>query len=476
MDSQKIKSLQSYLVRLHQGEDLASVRREFEKDFASVSTEDIMEAEQDLLQAGKLSENMGHLCDLHSCLLHGKMETMGEQFPEGHPLQLFLKENEAIESHLDRLSAVMNGPFLAADVLSVLEGLLPVKAHYDKKDEVLLPILSRKGMPGPSRVMWNADGEIRNNLQELIKMLKKEDPHAEKSDDETLHQALSGLLNRMREMIFKETEILVPMVQKLVDQNEWPLIAGDFPRFGWAYLTDVPTWNSESLTKSTLNQGLKDRCGTISLPSGELTVTQLEGILRTLPFELTFVDAADTNRFFSESTPLFPRPLTALGHSVYDCHPPKVVPMVKGLIEKLRSGEKDSLGFETVKKGKKPVSAILLYGTAKGPIWEHLKSWKNFPDGTKKTGVLMGTRLYYVQLFDKKVINIDFLIHKLGADKKILRLFQGLNGFRRNFHAEIIETVHGVNGFFIKSGRFDGSCQGFFLMIFHVGQGLLLDG
>ena len=90
-----------------------------------------------------------------------------------------------------------------------------------------------------------------------------------------------------------------------VDQNEWPLIAGDFPRFGWAYLTDVPTWNSESLTKSTLNQGLKDRCGTISLPSGELTVTQLEGILRTLPFELTFVDAADTNRFFSESTPAF---------------------------------------------------------------------------------------------------------------------------------------------------------------------------
>ena len=45
--------------------------------------------------------------------------------------------------------------------------------------------------------------------------------------------------------------------------------------------------------------------------------------------------------------------LRAAGHSVYDCHPPKVVPMVKGLIEKLRSGEKDSLGFETVKKGKK---------------------------------------------------------------------------------------------------------------------------
>lgn len=92
MDSQKIKKLQSYLVRLQEGEDLVSVRREFEKDFASVSTEEIMEAEQALLQAGNLSENMGRICDLHSGLLHGKMETIGEQFPEGHPLQLFLKE------------------------------------------------------------------------------------------------------------------------------------------------------------------------------------------------------------------------------------------------------------------------------------------------------------------------------------------------------------------------------------------------
>lgn len=353
MDSQKIKKLQSYLVRLQEGEDLVSVRREFEKDFASVSTEEIMEAEQALLQAGNLSENMGRICDLHSGLLHGKMETIGEQFPEGHPLQLFLKENEAIESHLDKLSAVMNGPFSAADILSALEGLLPIKAHYDKKDEVLLPILGRKGMPGPSRVMWNVDGEIRKSLQDSINKLKKEDPHTEKSNDDALHQALSGLLNRMREMIFKETEILVPMVQKLVDQNEWPLIAGDFPRFGWSYITDVPIWNAQSLPKSRLNQGLKDNGKTIFLPSGKLTVTQLEGILRTLPFELTFVDAADTNQYFSESTPLFPRPLTALGHSVYDCHPPKVIPMVKGVIEKLRSGEKDSLGFETIKKGKK---------------------------------------------------------------------------------------------------------------------------
>ena len=51
----------------------------------------------------------------------------------------------------------------------------------------------------------------------------------------------------------------------------------------------------------------------------------------------------------------------------------------------------------------------------------------------------MGTRLYYVQLFDKKVINIDFLIHKLGADKKILRLFQGLKE-----HKELVDLFLSV--------------------------------
>ena len=89
MDSQKIKSLQSYLVRLHQGEDLASVRREFEKDFASVSTEDIMEAEQDLLQAGKLSENMGHLAICIPAFFMARWKPWGNSFRKVIPYSSF---------------------------------------------------------------------------------------------------------------------------------------------------------------------------------------------------------------------------------------------------------------------------------------------------------------------------------------------------------------------------------------------------
>ena len=73
----------------------------------------------------------------------------------------------------------------------------------------------------------------------------------------------------------------------------------------------------------------------------------------------------DTNRFFFGIHTAFFLGLDRPRHSVYDCHPPKVVPMVK-LIEKLRSGEKIRLDLKPSKKGKKPVSAILLYGTAKG--------------------------------------------------------------------------------------------------------------
>ena len=87
--------------------------------------------------------------------------------------------------------------------------------------------------------------------------------------------------------------------------------------------------------------------------SGELTVTQLEGILRTLPFELTLLMQPIRIVFFGIHTVPFPSPLTALGHSVYDCHPPKDVPMVKAHREAAQRGKRFGLDLKPSKNGKK---------------------------------------------------------------------------------------------------------------------------
>ncbi|MDY4204952.1 DUF438 domain-containing protein [Porcincola intestinalis] len=94
-----VQQLKAMLQRLGAGEDLASVREDFVKEFKDVPVKDIMAAEQELIKDGADPRKITKLCDLHSALFHGKTE--GEvireqkrmkkqdllQLPEGHPVE-----------------------------------------------------------------------------------------------------------------------------------------------------------------------------------------------------------------------------------------------------------------------------------------------------------------------------------------------------------------------------------------------------
>jgi DUF438 domain-containing protein len=122
-------------------------------------------------------------------------------------------------------------------------------------------------------------------------------------------------------------------------------------RFGYCYISERPYVLDAPQKKSTLGVSMDD--ARITLPTGSMTVKELAAILDTLPFELTFIDKDNTNRYFSSDSTLFPRPMTALNHPVFDCHPPKVIPIVKKVINQLKSGEKDVISFTAMKKGHK---------------------------------------------------------------------------------------------------------------------------
>lgn len=62
------------------------------------------------------------------------------------------------------------------------------------------------------------------------------------------------------------------------------------------------------------------------LPSGHLTLEQLQGLFEALPVDLTFVDADDR---------VFSRTRAILGRRVQHCHPPKSVDVVERIQETL---------------------------------------------------------------------------------------------------------------------------------------------
>ena len=83
-----------------------------------------------------------------------------------------------------------------------------------------------------------------------------------------------------------------------------------------------------------------------------MTVPQLEALLNTLPIEITFVDDNNINRFFNEGPKVFKRPQMAIDREVFSCHPPKIEPMVRAILDDFRNNKRDRVPVWMEKNGK----------------------------------------------------------------------------------------------------------------------------
>ena len=92
--------------------------------------------------------------------------------------------------------------------------------------------------------------------------------------------------------------------------------------------------------------------GEIVMGGGHMSAAQLEAMLNTLPIEITFIDDNNINRFFNEGAKVFKRPGMAIDREVFSCHPPKIEPMVRSIIESFKNHTRDSVPVWMEKQGK----------------------------------------------------------------------------------------------------------------------------
>lgn len=342
--------IKSYIDRLSQGEDLEVVRKEFVENFKSVDASEIAQAEQELIQGGVPVKDVQRLCDVHSALFHGMTSQEQESTEDGplpgHPLQIFLDENDIL---LDRInSAKKLDP--KDDLAKLLEELsvlrLNIRDHYSRKADLVYPLLSRTyNFSGPSDVMWGVDGEIRNDLGALVGLGGKH------SDFEGV---LDRALTRGEEMIYKENNILFPLCIDLFSEEDWMRIYYELSNYD-DFLEVTHVWEQAEEKREELRviggKLARDRKEEVDmnqeivLGSGHMTVEQILGVLNTIPMELTFIDDKDINKFFSKHTPLFKRPDMAIGRDVHSCHPPKASQLAGMIIDEFRAGTKDKYEF-----------------------------------------------------------------------------------------------------------------------------------
>ena len=363
-DSERVEQLKSFLKRLGTGEELGAVREDFVSQFAHVEASEIMKAEQGLMREGTPLAEVQQLCDLHSALFHGstiheqmdaehaKVEAVLEAQEKsqsvvtlvetvGHPLNRLTEENKALDALIEVTKVKVASKTATVDDVNEVR---QVSIHYAKKGDLLYPHLKvAYDISGPSLVMWTVDGDIRDGFGRLARA---------ESIDDAWYEEFDGLLTRAQEMIYKEQNILFPICAENFSTEEWYQIYKDTEQYEEIFGVERVAWAEAESALAAKAAPTSGDSNTIALIGGSLTLEQLDAMLNTMPMEITFVDHVDINRYFNDGEKVFKRPTTAIGRDVFSCHPPKVEPIVRGIIESFRNGERDNVAVWLEKVGR----------------------------------------------------------------------------------------------------------------------------
>lgn len=226
---------------------------------------------------------------------------------KGHPLYSFTEENEKFSKEISDIRGALEK---GEDVSKKISDFRQIAIHYAKKGDLIYPLLKvRYEISGPSDVMWTVDDEIRDELAAIDKESNHDEEWYGIYEDAKDYALVYGIENRWEE------------AEKYVQDKK-------------------------NRHKAAINEG------EIVMGGGHMSVAQLEAMLNTLPIEITFIDDNNINRFFNEGAKVFKRPGMAIDREVFSCHPPKIEPMVRSIIESFKNHTRDSVPVWMEKQGK----------------------------------------------------------------------------------------------------------------------------
>ena len=352
------KILKELISELHQGKSVDEVKQKFAETFQDVSAAEISAAEQALIEDGLPVTEIQRLCDVHSAVFKGSIEEIHQNIAEhdrpGHPLHTFRLENRALEKLINEsikphLADFVQNSTQAArrwQLQQDLSLLWEINRHYLKKENIFFSLMEKYGINAPPKVMWGVDDEIRAMVKTSLDLLKQD------ADAETVREQILAAITRVSEMIYKEENIMAPMLVENLTEAEWVQASEDFAEIGYCLIEDAGPWHpsakpglADAGAAEELASG-PDLAGNIVMPSGVFKLPELVRMLDTLPFDITFVDKDDRVKYFSQAEDrIFPRSKSIIGREVANCHPPKSVHIVEKIVSDFKSGVKNHADF-----------------------------------------------------------------------------------------------------------------------------------
>ena len=350
----RVDKLKELILTLHKDKSSSDVKKELTELMGSVPYGEVVQAEEELIADGLEREEVLKFCDIHTEALKGNIDTsMAKAFPEGHPVDTFIKENRALQSEIDNIQHEYykinskNSEDGYNEILIAIHqhfnNLMDVEKHYVRKENLVFPYLEKNNITGPPMVMWGKHDEIRGFLKSSIELLRTT-PKVKKEELEGYWELMfQPALNGISDMFYKEEQILFPMCMDVLTELDWYEIYNQSNEIGYCLFSPEVEWKPNVTIEGSAEPKGDDK---IKLSTGSFTVEELESMLNSIPQDLTFVDKDDKVRYFSHGKErVFDRNKAILGREVQYCHPPSSVHIVNQIVSDFKEGRQDEAVF-----------------------------------------------------------------------------------------------------------------------------------
>ena len=279
-----------------------------------------------------------------------------EQFPQGHPVRVYLEENILIKELFKELFNV-NPSEDFQKFYNIFNHICEVEKHFARKENQLFPYLEKYGWTGPSQGMWAFHDDIRTLIKDARLTI-------ESKDFENILEKVINVYNNLIHLINVEENRLLPNALQLLKAEDWEEMYEGDSEIGWMLATPparYPAIKEESADPEYIHPSLdkKKRKLPFSLEDrthydeGYLTPEQVNFIFKFLPVDITYVDENDRVVFYNRGDErVFPRSAGIIGREVKFCHPPKSVDQVLKILEEFKAGRQDVADFWITFKGK----------------------------------------------------------------------------------------------------------------------------
>jgi len=342
------EQLKAIIKKIHNGLPFAEAKAIFKEQFGTITTKEIVALEHNLIEEGMPVAEVQNLCDVHAALFNGSISDIHKskditEIP-GHPAYVLKNENVRIQEVIDKEIKPYVGKSDKTSILILTVGferLSEVSKHYARKENLLFPPLEKQGITSVPKVMWGVDNEIRKSLKNIIAELKSPN-----GINEELLAEINKTLTRIIDMITKENDILLPMLSEKLSMRDWFLADKGSKEIGYFLEAPSTSWKKDSKVEEKEEVKSKKSTDSVSFDAGELTPVELNSILNTVPFDMTFIDKNGIVKYFTQGKErIFDRPVTIIGRHVSMCHPPQSVHVVEAIVKSFEDGTKDHEDF-----------------------------------------------------------------------------------------------------------------------------------